>query len=247
MEHVDEETLTMMALGEHTTLPAVQHVHRCARCREELDALRAVVTVMRTTPPDERDLVAPPESVWRAIAGELGVPGPRAPDPGPTGERPVVPVTTGRGRSSPARRRGRFVVGLAACAALLGAAAGSTVTWWTLRPETRTEAAPGASLAPLRDNAAGYAGLGSEDGHRRLTVFVEGLPRTSGYFEVWLMDRTHTKLVSMGVLGPDGRATLPVPDTIDLSEYSVVDVSVQSYNGKPDHSGDSVVRGPYRT
>ncbi|MFH8273688.1 hypothetical protein [Streptomyces roseolus] len=44
---------------------------------------------------------------------------------------------------------------------------------------------------------------------------------------------------------PDGHATLPVPDNIDLNEYSVVDVSLQPYNGKPDHSGDSLVRGTY--
>jgi hypothetical protein len=40
-------------------------------------------------------------------------------------------------------------------------------------------------------------------------------------------------------------AVLPVPETTDLNEYSVVSLSMQPYSGKPDHSGDSVVRGPY--
>ncbi|MFI8233993.1 anti-sigma factor [Streptomyces sp. NPDC085900] len=81
--------------------------------------------------------------------------------------------------------------------------------------------------------------------HEQARVEALSVPTTSGYFEVWLMDRSHTKLVSMGVLDPDGKATLPVPKNIDLGEYSVVDVSVQPYNGKPDHSGKSIVRGRY--
>ncbi|MET9109368.1 anti-sigma factor [Streptomyces zhihengii] len=150
----------------------------------------------------------------------------------------------------------RFAVVLAACAALLGAAAGSTVTWWVTRADAdAATAAPASPASPaddgnrlesLRTSSAGYARVSDDGSHRALDITVEGLPSTSGYFEVWLMDRTYTKLVSMGVLGPDGRATLPVPDTIDLGEYSVVDVSVQPYNGKPDHSGASIVRGPYK-
>ncbi|MFJ4809515.1 anti-sigma factor [Streptomyces longwoodensis] len=144
------------------------------------------------------------------------------------------------------RRLARFSVALAACAALFGAGAGSAVTWWVTHDDTSsTTADDGRRLDSLQPRSAGYARLAGSNARRTLDITVKGLPKTSGYFEVWLMDRSHTKLVSMGVLGPDGHAVLPVPDTIDLKEYSVVDVSVQPYNGKPDHSGDSVVRGPY--
>ncbi|KUN40716.1 hypothetical protein AQJ30_05010 [Streptomyces longwoodensis] len=144
------------------------------------------------------------------------------------------------------RRLARFSVALAACAALFGAGAGSAVTWWVTHDDTSSTAADdGRRLDSLQPRSAGYARLAGSNARRTLDITVKGLPKTSGYFEVWLMDRSHTKLVSMGVLGPDGHAVLPVPDTIDLKEYSVVDVSVQPYNGKPDHSGDSVVRGPY--
>ncbi len=87
--------------------------------------------------------------------------------------------------------------------------------------------------------------MGDLSGQRSLDIKVEGLPKTSGYFEVWLMDRSHRKLISMGVLGADGHAVLPVPENVDLTEYSIVDVSVQEFNGSPEHSGNSVVRGAF--
>lgn len=36
---------------------------------------------------------------------------------------------------------------------------------------------------------------------------------------------------------------LTVPDGLDADAYSVVDVSIQPYDGDPAHSGDSLLRG----
>ncbi|MFH9953713.1 anti-sigma factor [Streptomyces roseolus] len=94
-------------------------------------------------------------------------------------------------------------------------ASACSTTWWTTdthTPPTRT-VADGRQLQTPRASSAGYARMDDQRGRRTLYITVKGLPRTAGYFEVWLMDKTHTELVSMGVLGPDGRATLPVPDT----------------------------------
>ncbi|MFE4605477.1 anti-sigma factor domain-containing protein [Kitasatospora indigofera] len=156
-------------------------------------------------------------------------------------------VPSDRGRRRYTRRAS---LALAACTALLGAAAGSGLTLWGTDRATDpvppvAATAPPRTLAPLVPAAAGSAALDATGGTRRLEITVRGLPTTSGYFEVWLMDRDHKKLISMGVLGPDGHAVLPVPTTVDLAEYSVVDVSVQQYNGSPAHSGQSIVRGPY--
>ncbi|MFF9279839.1 anti-sigma factor [Streptomyces griseosporeus] len=257
MEHTDDETLALMAIGERPSPADEEHVRACPRCSSELAALTRVVSTMKTTGPQQDGLSAPPPGVWEAIERELHLDrrapaGPARRD-GAVPDDHVSPTDEPGGPSSPVspvtspktRRLGRFSVVLAACAALLGAAAGSSATWWATRDEGNAAVADGSRLASLQASSAGYARLSESHGHRTLKITVEGLPRTSGYFEVWLMDRTHTKLVSMGVLGPDGRATLPVPNTIDLREYSVVDVSVQPYNGKPDHSGESLVRGPY--
>ncbi|MFJ4483688.1 anti-sigma factor [Streptomyces longwoodensis] len=268
MKHADDESLALMAMGDTPSPDAADHLRHCARCTRELEAFRHVVATARTPLPGEDELLTPPADLWDAIADELGL----APDtgtpgtPGTTGTpggelsargvadagpRPATaeystgPQTPPRPVRRP-RRLARFSVALAACAALFGAGAGSAVTWWVTHDDTSSTAADdGRRLDSLQPRSAGYARLAGSNARRTLDITVKGLPKTSGYFEVWLMDRSHTKLVSMGVLGPDGHAVLPVPDTIDLKEYSVVDVSVQPYNGKPDHSGDSVVRGPY--
>ncbi|MET7437186.1 anti-sigma factor domain-containing protein [Streptomyces sp. NPDC004082] len=264
MTHVDEEALVLIALGE---LPATSddelHLQSCSVCQAEVESYRRVVTAARTPQLDEDDLIQPPAQLWADITAELSLSEdaftefPAAneePHAILTGEREGdghavhasastdTPATAQRRR---VRRRARFSVALAACAALLGAGAGSTITWWALRTDSTTTTPSAKPLDSLRPASTGYASLRGTQAHRTLAIEVKGLPDTTGYFEVWLMNRSHTKLVSMGVLNADGQATLPVPKNIDLREYSVVDVSVQPYNGKPDHSGKSIVRGPY--
>lgn len=261
MKHTDEGTLALMALGELPSGSDDLHLRTCPACRGELEALRRVVTAARAPESEDIGLLQPPAELWTGIATELSLT--RAPAGAVTavGEAPgAVPAEKEERVDSPAERsaptpraarrpllsrRARFSVVLAACAALLGATAGSAVTWWVTRGAGETAAARTRALDSLRPASTGYASLRGAGAHRSLTVQVKGLPVTSGYFEVWLMDRSHTKLVSMGALDPDGKAVLPVPENIDLREYSVVDVSVQPYNGKPDHSGKSIVRGPY--
>ncbi|GGY55125.1 anti-sigma factor [Streptomyces omiyaensis] len=248
MQHTDEQTLVMMALGENPDPSASFHLHECAICRSELDAIRNVVAVASTSVREE-ELLVPPDSVWEGIAAELRLPAQAGGTP-LRDDTPEPATQTADPSAAPAktpRRMSRSAVALAACAALLGAASGSAITWWTTSTQTQPTrtVAEGRRLETLRTSSAGYARMDDQRGRRTLDITVKGLPETAGYFEVWLMDRTHTKLVSMGVLGPDGHATLPVPGNIDLREYSVVDVSLQPYNGKPDHSGDSLVRGTY--
>ncbi|MER6678993.1 anti-sigma factor [Streptomyces sp. NPDC000983] len=279
MEHTDDGTLTLVALGEDPSPSVSRHLRECSRCRQELAGLRRVATAMKAPSADDDDLLDPPADLWDSIAQELNLSVPeyqatatthrkppdrpsavatdREPSDFPLAVVPDLPAAPAADRQAPAtdgdrapgkrRRLARFTIALAACAALLGAAAGSTITWWITHDNTAVAAAPddGNRLDSLQADSAGYASLSDSDGQRTLDITVKGLPETSGYFEVWLMDRSHTKLISMGVLGPDGHATLPVPDNVDLNEYSEVDVSVQPYNGKPDHSGDSLVRGPY--
>ncbi|MGW5640760.1 anti-sigma factor domain-containing protein [Streptomyces sp. NPDC003832] len=278
MEHTDDDTLTLVALGQDPSPSVSRHLGECDRCRRELDQLRRVTAAMKTPSADD-DLLEPPAELWDSIAQELNLSEPeyqatvtthrkppdrpsavatdREPSDLPLAALPDLHAAPAADRQAPAtdgdrapgrrRRLARFSVALAACAALLGAAAGSTVTWWITQNNTAEapSAEDGNRLDSLRADSAGYASLSDSDGQRTLDITVKGLPPTAGYFEVWLMDRSHTKLISMGVLGPDGHATLPVPDNVDLNEYSEVDVSVQPYNGRPDHSGDSLVRGPY--
>ena len=59
---------------------------------------------------------------------------------------------------------------------------------------------------------------------------------------MWLIDPETSGLVSLGLLsGASG--TFTIPTDVDLSQYSVVDVSQEPNDGNPTHSGDSIVRG----
>lgn len=257
----------MLALGEAPSDTESAHLGGCPRCTAELDALRRAVGAARSATPGDAPLATPPDEVWAGISAELGLTF--------DGPEPVAPSMAGEQErhsrheqydwhsrheqydrhsqsdqhSETARRirrpLTRAAVALAACAALLGAAAGSGATWWLSDHDRPAVAGPAEPLKPLIPAAVGSVRLGDTAGHRKLDITVHGLPKTSGYFEVWLMDRNHKKLISMGVLGPDGHAVLPVPDNVDLSDYTVVDVSAQAYNGSPAHSGRSIVRGPY--
>ncbi|MEM9654716.1 MAG: anti-sigma factor [Actinomycetota bacterium] len=81
---------------------------------------------------------------------------------------------------------------------------------------------------------------------RTLAIDLEGLdPLEGADYELWLLDLEGDELqdlVSLGLVNEDG--TFTVPDGIDLSQFSVVDVSVEPQDGNEAHSGNSVLRGP---
>ena len=58
---------------------------------------------------------------------------------------------------------------------------------------------------------------------------------------MWLIDRSIKKMVPVGILSP-GDDEFVIPNGVDISQYPVVDISVQQ-PGDPKHSGDSVLRG----
>ena len=66
-----------------------------------------------------------------------------------------------------------------------------------------------------------------------------------GFYEVWLADKATKKMLSVGVLDATDHGTFDIPDGLDLTEYRVVDVSLESFDGNPLHSAVSVVRGTF--
>jgi hypothetical protein len=77
----------------------------------------------------------------------------------------------------------------------------------------------------------------------QLHLHVANLPRVPGYYEVWLINPTTMEMFSIGTLGADADALLPLPPNVDLRSYSVVDVSAERYDNNTRHSGDSLLRG----
>lgn len=225
--HSDPDDLALIALGEQLEDP---HLATCARCQSELEQLRAVVTTARSVTPEDQP-EAPPPQVWDRVVAELGL----ARD-----ARAGDELDARRSRS----RRG-FTALVAAAAAVVGIAVGvggSALLGGSDEPAAGTVVAS-ASLTALPDRTGtGQATVQTVDGERVLSLDVSGLTRADGFYEVWLLDADAQRLVSLGLLdGSTGRFTLP-PE-VDVTDFPVVDVSIEPVDGDPAHSGDSVVRG----
>lgn len=237
MQHVDPDQLALLALGERLGEPqdatVAEHLDRCAECRAEIDALRHTVTLGRESV-EHRDVPAPPAAVWNRIAAETGI------EPGTYGRH-------GAPRELPARRRlRRYVRPLAALVA--AAAVGAAGTLAVIRPWASGPGPVTAFTAPLTPVAGGPHDVSGQavvvrgpDGPQ-LDVTAHGLPLQRGYYEVWVFDGGRN-MISVGVLGPDSTASLPLPPTLDLRTYHIVDISAEPYDGDQTHSTDSVLRG----
>ncbi|WP_127473209.1 anti-sigma factor [Microbacterium sulfonylureivorans] len=238
MSHLDPELLALLALDEPVETDADRaHLASCPSCTADLSALRHAAVVGRAAV-DGANLEVPHERVWDRIADELEL-GARhtAPDPEPGPGSAAEPTPAARPRR---RRRTAWV--LAACLAFVVAiAAGAWTVSRTLLP---TEVAAASLIAfPEHQGAAGTAvAEESRDGTVRLTVTLDGDTDPDGYREVWLIRGDASALISLGVLEGDA-GSFTVPAGIDLTEYSLVDISVEPLDGDPLHSGNSIVRG----
>lgn len=259
MSHLDDEQFALLTLeGYHILTPeAAAHLETCERCRTELKAYLAVTDALR----EGTTLEQPPASVWDRIAAEMDsepgdLPAPQAlvtpppdtvlaEDEAGTGavveaQPPIAPVTPLRPGGSSESRWVRRLAFAAAASFALGAA--STVVLGQLVNRQDGEVIQAIGLDPLPGwDAEGTATLKQSNGER---ILVIDLPETEmdGFREVWLIDRNVERLVSLGNMTGDS-AEFTIPEGLDLSEYVVVDVSLEHFDGDPSHSGDSIVRG----
>jgi hypothetical protein len=226
--HLEQDDLMLVAFGEQPANDAgAAHLASCAHCQGEVQALTRLVAVGRQTE-QVRDLPAPPPHVWEAIAAQTGT---VSPPPARPPARPIV-------QKAP-WLKAALVGALAAVVAAVG-------TWVILRPEPPVPPAVVASaqLAAFGNTPAQAKGSAQVLSGGRLAVDAANLPSAgTGYYEVWLIDPDTSQMFSVGVLGADSRATLPLPTNVDLTRYRLVDVSAEQYDNQPTHSGNSLLRG----
>lgn len=104
-----------------------------------------------------------------------------------------------------------------------------------------------ATLAPVADSDAAASGVADvkKDG-QVIRLNLNGLAPTpkDKFYEAWLMDPKNG-LVAIGSfrVAEDGKATIDLPVAVGTDQFPIVDISLQEVNGKPDHSGVSVLRG----
>lgn len=257
MNHIDEESLALLAIGDDAPSgAAAEHLAACPACRDELADLRRVVTVAKSS--QSIDLEQPSARVWDRIATDLGfdersaTPAAEpalaaAADPAPA----AAPEHVAPRRRSRVRRRTALL--LTAAAAVVGLVLGLGGGWYLFAggPGGADTVVSRTALDPLPgwSGARGSAEL-ERDGDGRLSLVVDLDHRAADgaapLREVWMMRSDLSGLVSVGFLdGDTGRFV--VPSGVDPSRYPVVDVSAESNDGDPAHSGDSVVRGTLRS
>jgi len=261
--HLDEERLVDLALSEPASGSEVEHLGGCAVCRDGLTALRRTVDVTRESSAVQLD--SPSAEVWARIDAELDAESLGVGESGSVVALPVGPLRPASpppDRSEPGdqrlpgrRRRPALAWLAAACVAgaLLGA--GGVVLADRLQgsSETRVDVIRTVATAELdtldTQQTLGSATVSERAGALNLAVSATELDRgDSGYVEVWLLNRDGKRMVSVGVLR-DGAVAGAFPVTRRLLDegYVVVDLSREQFDDKPQHSGDSIVRGSLRT
>jgi hypothetical protein len=246
VSHCDPETLALRALGEVVGTPEEDaHLASCEQCQREVSSLRQGVLVASAAGPELMTLEAPPAQVWDRITAELAADEAdiRSLEPAPEPEATVADVV-------PLRRRSRPATWLLAAAGIGGIVVGGVATAVLLDGSSAPQSTVAASvdLDPLPAwEASGSAQLTiAEDGSRVLQVTVDAAAAAGadGFQEVWLIDQDVAGMVSLGNLeGTSGEFV--IPDGVEVSDFPIVDVSLEPLDGDPTHSGDSIVRGTF--
>jgi anti-sigma-K factor RskA len=180
---------------------------------------------------EDARLDTPPTDLWARIEQSIRV----TDVPAPT---PLAPRRPRSGRVS------RTVLGIAAAVVVVaGIGAVAVATRDDDTTKVTDVALANTDLDPRGASSQGTATLVRLDnGGYALDVDVTGLPaEADDYYELWVIDTNVEGMVSLGPLHGNGRYDLP--PNVDPAAYPVVDISIEPLDGKPTHSGDSILRG----
>jgi len=186
----------------------------------DLPEFGEVAAILRRGPSDVV-YETPPDTMWAAIEAGLSEGG---------GGAEVVDLAARR------RARLRIASAVAGIAAVLLVGVPLALSLQDSSSET-------VELAAL----PGYEGFGGRaelDG-RDLVVDLTGAePKEGEFYEVWLLEIRGGELQDLVALGTiDASGHYKISQSVDLSRFNTVDVSVEPDDGDPAHSGKSVVRG----
>jgi hypothetical protein len=270
MSHVSDDVLAAIALGDPDVSPADrEHAESCPVCSEEVAELATVHGLLREEVgmrgahrvdlgPQvwERVLAATSDEGTASLRPERpetaepsGPIEPTAPPPpletGPPAEPEAPSLDTRRAlrgsRAAPSNRPAWWLVAAAAALIVIGALVGRAV--WAPGESSQ----PVVASVPLTTlNAAkqqeGTAQLLGGGQAQELRVDTQPMSPGSGYVEVWLINTDGKRMVSLGVLSGT-QATFPVPTNAIQQGYTIVDLSHEQFDDRPQHSGDSIMRG----
>lgn len=257
--HVPEDVLVDIALGDQVSTPDHEHLTSCEECHALLDSLRRALVVTRSTA--GASLISPPDAVWSRIDAELatdrasraaagahadrhdgaGTEKSAAEEPGSIRRPSARRAVAGRPRT----RRPAVAWLAAACIAGVAAGVGGSVVADRLGQSSPRTIATAQLDTITTGESRGVASVQEHDDGLSLEVSARGVTVPDGYAEVWLINRDGKRMVSVGVLDKsEGIAAFPISQALLDEGYVVVDISHEEFDDKPEHSGESLVRGP---
>jgi len=154
------------------------------------------------------------------------------------------PGTADAGDEVSSARRRRKWWPIVAAAAALGLVVGAGATVIVNRDDVAVAASTPLTALPGQ-TGHGTAELLRGGNDPELRVSVDGAAPANRYREVWLINSDGERMYSLGVLPENGSGTYPLPTLLanGLDGFTIVDVSIEPYDGNPEHSRNSQVRG----
>lgn len=266
MRHASDDVLAAIALGDDDIDAAVrEHVRDCPACSLEVAELAHVHDLLREEsgmPGAHPEL---PAQLWGKILAatdDTGSPADRgagnpvgavAGHTAGTAAGNVVDLDTlrerstsaGRHQAPPTRRRAGWLIAAAAACVLAGALLGRAL-WSGNETSSQVVATTALTTLDASKQREGTAELVESRGTQELRVDATTMPSllsgASGYIEVWLINADEKRMVSLGIMSSQ-QAVFPVPADAIAQGYRIVDLSREQFDDRPQHSGDSIMRG----
>jgi anti-sigma-K factor RskA len=245
MTHLNPDRLADRALGTDDPLTAAEekHLASCAECRDELAELNRITELARN-PEHLAPQLVPTAAIWQSIQEQLASQAPAPATTEPAAEPPSPPTVTELPRRTP-RPRSWLLLGAAAAVGLI---IGVGVTTVAVQDQVQVTSSTALQALPGQ-TGRGTAELVSDQRRPELRVQIDAPPTPDRYREVWLINTDGQRMYTLGVLPDDGRASYPLPPALagQLQGFTIVDVSIEPYDGDPAHSRESQVRGTLPT
>jgi len=149
--------------------------------------------------------------------------------------------------AQPPRRRTALQL---VAAAVVGVVVGGLFTWvLTERDDSDDGGGTDPDLATSQltgidgNSTSGEATFEPNDNGGQITISLDPEDKGPGFVQAWLLDEETGGMVALGVIDGD-EGTFAVPSDLDLSVFNQIDISLEPYDGDPQHSAVSLARGP---